>query len=55
MNTQVIGSSNFFVGGNHDEHIVGDLNSDIKKDKNWIYIKDVDFVFLYKSYKNNIK
>ena len=35
MDTQVIGSSTFFVGGNYHEHIVGDLNSDIKKDKNY--------------------
>ncbi|WDF57740.1 phage baseplate assembly protein V [Flavobacterium sp. KACC 22758] len=33
--TNVTGSSKFFVGGNHDEHIVGDLNSDIKKNKNY--------------------
>ncbi|AWK07112.1 type IV secretion protein Rhs [Flavobacterium crocinum] len=35
LNTNVIGNSMFYVRGNHDEFIDGDLNSDIKKDKNY--------------------
>ncbi|MFC4392887.1 hypothetical protein [Flavobacterium quisquiliarum] len=35
LHTNVTGDSMFYVGGNHDENIEGDLNSDIKKDKNY--------------------
>lgn len=33
LHTNVTGNSMFYVGGNHDENIEGDLNSDIRKDK----------------------